>query len=451
MKLKIIAVSVAAALIVPTALAQNAERSSAEELQQLLNQIEQLKQRVLDLEQRVAQEQTASESANQEQEEAFAPRREVKNSALAARVERLEEDLENAENDPIRIGGAVRTQYVWEDYNDPIKDRGGDFDFDLIRIDYSGEIGDVVLSAQYRWFQYMDVVQHAWVGYNFTDNWQGQLGVTKVPFGNTPYNSNSYFFSSNFYVGLEDDHDMGAKMRYRDADWDFDIAFFKSDELGGADGLATNKSDRYAYDAVGLRVAGEGIYDDPAALAAETNSWALRGVRKWTLDELSSAEFGASLQWGDMNDGIDNVGERSAWALHGLYNYDRWTFMGQVSQYDYDMDVPDIGIVVGAYNYFDTIPSKATLYTANIAYSMPVKWGPVTNLTFYNDFSLMTDKRLYTEDTIMNVLGFAVAAGGLYTYFDLVTARNQPFVGGSMSGDAKDTNTRFNINIGYYF
>jgi len=115
------------------------------------------------------------------------------------------------------------------------------------------------------------------------------------------------------------------------------------------------------------------------------------------------------------------------------------------------MDTPNTGIVVGAYNYFDTIPTKATLYSANIAYSLPVKWGPVTNLTFYNDFSLMTDKRFYSEDTLMNVLGVAVSAGGLYTYFDLVTARNQPFVGGSMSGNATDTNTRFNINIGYYF
>lgn len=453
MKLNLIALSLALALATPLVSAQTATaQTSAEELQQLLQQLEQLKQRVIELEQRVAQEETVADAPQSEANEpAIAPRRKVKSSALAARVERLEEDVQEAKNAPIRIGGAVRTQFAWEDYNDAQKDRGGDFDFDLVRIDFSGEMGDVIVSAQYRWFQYMDAVQHAWVGYNFTKNWQGQLGVTKVPFGNTPYNSNSYFFSSNFYVGLEDDHDIGAKMRYRDEKWDFDIAFFKQDELGGADSLATNKSDRYAYDAVGIRLVGEGLYDDPLSLAAENNSWALRGVRKWTFDEISSAEFGASLQFGDMNDGLEDVGKRSAWAVHGVYNYDRWTFMGQVTQYDYDMDLTNQGIVVGAYNYFDTIPSKATLYAANIAYSLPVKLGPITNITFYNDFSLMTDKRFYSEDTLMNVLGFAVSAGGLYTYFDLVTARNQPFVGGSMSGSAKDTNTRFNVNIGYYF
>ncbi|CUA84534.1 hypothetical protein [Pseudidiomarina woesei] len=452
-KLTLVAAAVAASLTVLPAYGQD-ETTTEQELKMLLEQVEALKQRIVDLEKKIADKpaaQTQVSAQASEPSEDIAPRRQVKGQALAARVERLEEDVQEAKNDPIRIGGAVRTQYVWEDYNDPLKDRGGDFDFDLVRIDYSGQIGDVILSAQYRWFQYMDVVQHAWVGYNFTENWQGQLGVTKVPFGNTPYNSNSYFFSSNFYVGLEDDHDLGAKMRYRDENWDFDVAFFKSDELGGADSLASSKADRYAYDAVGVRLTGEGLYDTPVALAAETNSWALRGARKWTINDYSSAELGASLQWGDMNDGVDTVGDRTAWAVHGLYNYDQWTFMGQVTEYDYNLDLANQGLVVGAYAYYDTIPTKARLYSANIAYSMPVKIGPITNLTFYNDFSLMTDKRLYDEETLMNVLGVAVSAGGLYTYFDWVTARNQPFVGGSMSGEAKDTNTRFNINIGYYF
>ena len=63
----------------------------------------------------------------------------------------------------------------------------------------------------------------------------------------------------------------------------------------------------------------------------------------------------------------------------------------------------------------------------------------------------MTNKTGDLEDTVMNVLGVAVSAGGLYTYFDLVTAKNQPFVGGTLAGNSGDYNTRFNINIGYYF
>ncbi|MDN7138802.1 carbohydrate porin [Pseudidiomarina sp. 1ASP75-14] len=460
MKKQLLAICIGAVLSTPALAQQQGDSEvTATQLQEVMQQMQRLQKRVEELEAQLAAKQEQDVEVTEEialerspRAEEVAPRKRINaNTALQARVERLEEDIQAAENAPITIGGAVRTQFVWEDYNEGNKDRGGDIDFDLLRLDYSGTIGDVILSAQYRWFQYMESVQHAWVGYNFNDNWQGQVGITKVPFGNTPYNSNNYFFSSNFYVGLEDDHDAGIKLRYRDSEWDFDIAFFKNDEQGGVDGYVSNREDRYAYDPLGVRLSGEGIYDTPDLAVGESNSFAARVARKYALSDGRSFEWGLSGQMGKMNDGSDDVGDRSAFAVHGVYNVNRWTFMGQVSQYDYDMDMANEGIVVGAYAFYDTIPSKATLYTANIAYSLPVKIGPISNLTFYNDYSLMTDKRGGGEDTVMNVLGMAVSAGGLYTYFDLVTAKNQPFVGGSMAGNATDTNTRFNINIGYYF
>lgn len=464
MKKTMLAICVGALMSSPALAMQDSESATAAQLEKLLKQMEQLQSRVQELEEQLAEEREMkvekevvvvkeeSDKSATAESDAVAPRTGISHdSALSARMERLEDKVKEAENAPIRIGGAVRSQFVWEDYNEGNKDRNGDWDFDLIRIDYSGSIGDVILSAQYRWFQYMESVQHAWVGYNFDDNWQGQIGITKVPFGVTPYNSNNYFFSSNFYVGLEDDHDAGVKLLYRDDEWDFDIAFFKNDEQGGVDGYVSNRDDRYAYDPLGVRLAGEGIYDTPTLQVAEANSFAGRVARKYQFSDDRSFEWGLSGQFGQMHDGTNDVGDRSAYAAHGVYSVDRWTFMGQVSQYEYDMDMANDGIVVGAYAFYDTIPSKATLYTANVSYSMPVKIGPISNLTFYNDYSLMTDKEDGSEDTMMNVLGVAVSAGGLYTYFDLVTAKNQPFVGGSMVGDSNETNTRFNINIGYYF
>jgi hypothetical protein len=38
----------------------------------------------------------------------------------------------------------------------------------------------------------------------------------------------------------------------------------------------------------------------------------------------------------------------------------------------------------------------------------------------------------------------------LFTCFDYVTARNQPFIGGSMVGNG-EVEHRFKINFGYYF
>ncbi len=446
-----IALAVAASLSTTAVAADNQQQQlnlTAEQLAQLLQQMEQLQQRVTELEAKLAEQQQP-----QHDTEVLAPRQEIHNdSAITARVENLEEQLKTAQNAPITIGGAVRFQYAWDDYSAANQDRGGDFDFDLFRLDYSGTIGDVILSAQYRWFQYMNTIQHAWVGYNFSEQWQGQVGITKVPFGIMPYNSNSYFFSSNFYVGLEDDHDSGIKLLYRDAQWDFDIAYFKNDEQGGIDGGASNRFDRYAYDALGVRLSGEGVYDTPNVAISEHNTLAVRVARKYSLAAEQSLEWGLSAQSGKLVDSTHSVGSREAFAVHGVYRHNNWTVMTQVSDYRYHIDdISEDGIVVGAYAFYDTIPSKARLYTANIAYSMPVQIGPVSNLTFYNDYSLMTNKSGGYADTVMNVLGVAVSAGGLYTYIDWVTAKNQPFIGGTMVGNDDSTKTRININFGYYF
>ena len=58
----------------------------------------------------------------------------------------------------------------------------------------------------------MTVVKYAYLGYDFIDGWEAQAGITAVPFGNGPYNSHSYFFSTNYYVGLEDDFDLADAM-----------------------------------------------------------------------------------------------------------------------------------------------------------------------------------------------------------------------------------------------
>ncbi|WP_194757264.1 carbohydrate porin [Aliidiomarina indica] len=357
---------------------------------------------------------------------------------------------ESAE-DGISIGGAVRFQYVVADYNRPQRDRGGDLDFDLIRIDFNGRMGDVILSAQYRWFQYMEAVRHAYAGYDFSDEWQGQVGLVIQPFGVMPYNSHNYFFSTNFYVGMEDNPGAGLRVMRRSDEWDLDFAFIKNDELGGSTGFTRSLADRYAYDVVGVRLAGEDPFADPSQLASESNTFMVRAARKWQLAPEQSLEVGMSGQYGRFNDGVANIGDRQNIGIHAIYNTGPWEFQTQYAQYDYTFDMENAGVVVGAYAYFETIPSRADLWTANLAYSMPVQFGPISNLLWYNNYSLMTNKREFADDTWMNVLGVAVTAGGLYTYFDLVMARNHPFIGGSTGVDGGSTNTRFNINFGYYF
>ncbi|ACA86132.1 carbohydrate porin [Shewanella woodyi] len=378
-------------------------------------------------------------------------------AALKARIDQLESEkvapkseVEEKKDNSIKFGGAARFQYSYEDYSDSNKDRGGDLDFDLFRIDVDGNIGDILFSAQYRWFQYMNVIHHAWVGYNFDDTQQGKIGVTQVPFGILTYASNSYFFSSNFYLGLEDDYDLGLNYTYKTDANRLDLAFYKNDELGGLDGYVSDRSDRYAYDVVGVRLPGEGIYDVPTLEAAESNTFNARYVHNLTFNDVA-VELGASAQAGELDIAGAQDGDRFAAAIHGVVNYNRWNLKLQVTGYEYDVDGMDVEqMVVGAYHFYDSIPAEATTYIGNLAYSLPVSIGPISNLTFYNDYSLVTDKSADLEDTFMNVTGMAITAGGLYTYVDFVVAENQPFIGGSMVGNG-EVNKRVNINFGYYF
>jgi hypothetical protein len=352
--------------------------------------------------------------------------------------------------DGITVGGAVRVQYSFEDYVAGNRERAGDFDLDTVRLNLDGTVGEVILSAEWRYYQYMQVIHHAWVGYDFSEAWRAQLGVTRVPFGNQPYNSNSYFFDTTYYVGLEDDHDMGLLLHGKLAPFDLQIAFFKNDEQGGVDGFVSDRTERYSYDVLGLRPAGEGTFAEPTVPIGEANTFVLRAAWSGERGALKT-ELGLSALRGDLVDTADTVGSHRAGALHLKSSLARWTLMLQATRYEYRSDIDAERVAVGAYAFYDSIPAEAELYTANLAYAWPVQWGPVSSITFYNDHSLMSGKRGVGGITRMNVLGMGVAAGGLYTYFDLVTGRNQPFIGGSLGENAADANTRFNINVGYYF
>jgi hypothetical protein len=428
---RIALVAAAGYLITPASFA--ATPTETDDIKQQLNL---LKAQITALEARLAeQEQQQSELTEQQDQ-------------LASRQDTAKATDDSA--DGIKLGGAIRTNYSHTSYNDGNKNRGGDFDFDIFRLNLNGSIGDVLLNAEIRFFDYMTAVKYAYVGYQFTDDWQVQAGITKVPFGNWPYNSHNWFFSTNYYIGLEDDHDLGILFKREISDnWQLDLGFFKNDELGGVDGYVESRADRYSYDIVGTRLPGDGIYDDPAQPLGEYNTFSGRFGYHLSHGDVKT-ELGVSALAGGLHNGQTRAGDYNAWALHSNSYYHNWNLQLQYSKYHYDIDGVE-RMAVGAYAFYDSIAAEATSATVNLALSMTVEWGPVTGLQFYNNYGLVYDKSDGSRDTMMNVTGVSVAAGGFFTYFDLVHAKNQPFVGGSASGDSSETERRFNINVGYYF
>lgn len=97
----------------------------------------------------------------------------------------------------VTVGGALRFNYNYSDWKEGSKDRGGDFGFDVFRIDVDAAYKKIILDAEYRFYSKSSgggMLKSGWLGYAFTPQDEIQIGLTRVPFGITPYNSNSYFF-----------------------------------------------------------------------------------------------------------------------------------------------------------------------------------------------------------------------------------------------------------------
>ncbi|QTL34483.1 carbohydrate porin [Pseudoalteromonas viridis] len=377
-------------------------------------------------------------------------------ASLEDKVAQLESATKNADTSTetpekgVQVGGAVRFNYGMNSYDQDSERRGGDIDFDLVRINLSGEVADIGINAEVRFHDYMRVVKFAYLDYDITPQWQAQLGLAPVPFGNTPVASHSYFMTPNYFVGLEEDYDLGLVFKRAMKDnWQLDLAFFKNDDHGGIDGSAEDRKDRYSVDIVGLRSAGEGFYDAPGQKLAEYNT--LVGRFAYQIEHaLGETQFGLSALHGGLDNGINRAGDYQAWAVHASNRYEQWYFHLQHTEYDYQVD-ESTQLVVAANAMYDTIATKAASTTLGISYDMKVTLGPVSQLTLYNDFGVMHDKSDDSANTWMNITGMSVAAGPVFAYIDLVHAKNQPFVGGTLVGDSDDFERRFNVNIGYYF
>jgi hypothetical protein len=376
-------------------------------------------------------------------------------------IEEAEEGWQGFHVGPLRIGGALRFNYIYKDWDEDYKGLG-ELAFDTARINLDLDADQLVGSFEYRYYRdkFADghdysMLHHGWLGWKFDDHHEVQGGVMKVPFGILPYASHNWFFQLPYYVGFEDDYDLGFKFIGDYGPWNVQAAYYFQDEghyVGDSDDSA-----RYSYDLV--REGTEGN--------AEEDQLNFRLAYTFQHKEDYSTELGLSLMTGRVpnNNPLGSTGDRDAFAVHLNGYYDRWNVMLQVIRYDFDVEndpildaSPDGSFVtMGAYDAAYHVASKATIYTAGLAYTLPVDWGSIKSLTFYNDFSLMTKDESGFHDSLQNVIGCGVDASPFYIYIDVAMGWNHPWLGGDWTdglasgGQGTGWNTRFNINIGFYF
>ncbi len=356
----------------------------------------------------------------------------------------------------VKLGGALRYTYNLSSWKSGQQKRGGDFGFDVFRINAKAKYKGLKLNAEYRFYS-QDfggaMLKQGWIGYDFSSKNNLQIGLTQVPFGITQYNSHSWFFSMNYYVGLEDDHDMGLKYTHIDDKWEYAIAFFKNAEELSFGNNSDVSDSRYAYD---ISSSSEGTHRNK-----EINQLNVKIDRKLTTGNIEH-KIGISGQYGGVyNLDTEEVGDRYAWAAHYELKAGKFDVKAQVSKYKVNTKNPDGQnndvMAMTAYGYPYMVASEGTTYTIGAAYTVPVNWGPVSSLQFYNDFGML-DKAINTyKDSYMNVTGVLVTAGSIYTYVDYGQGKDQPWIGSAWTNGLSTGTTgaewenRFNINIGYYF
>ncbi|APD07594.1 hypothetical protein UJ101_02091 [Flavobacteriaceae bacterium UJ101] len=348
------------------------------------------------------------------------------------------------EKPEVRMGGSLRMNYRYDSWNDERQAEGGEFGFDVFQIETRVAYKKVKAFIDMRFMAENNggtMLKEGWVGYDFKNGDDIQVGQAQVPFGNLDYNSYSWYLSSLYSMGFEADYDMGVKYHHKGAKWDWQLAFFKN-----ADELFSNdpdiRDDRWSTDVVGDN--------------KEVNQ--LNGQLLYKIDkENAKHKIGVSAEVGQLyNRVIDQMGSHSAFAVHYSLDAKNIGFLAQAMTYDYNPKGDnDQFVEVGVFNYTYPMVSGGNIYSAALRYKWPVKGeGVLEAVDLYNEFSY-TDKRYGLTRTMMNTSGVHVKLGQVSTFIEYIAGSNHPYLGGGDNAlyDGTDTGWegRFNINIGYYF
>ena len=371
---------------------------------------------------------------------------------------------EDKDEDYVKIGGALRFniyQKGWvENKTQP------EMTIDTWRLNVTARKKGVDLNFEYRFYPTFGThfMKQGWIGYGLRDDLYMKLGVQQVPFGITSYASHSWWFQAPYYVGLEDDYDMGIKFDYSGFEnLDLTVAYYRQAEpegpiAGGDVTWGQAGAGRYSYDIT--PTAGKSI--------RELNQFNLRAAYHLG-DHL---ELGLSGQTGsNYNSVADEMSLSTAFAAHVVADVAGFNFKGEFVNYNYqavDDNGNDLDIVsMGAYGSSYDVATNANMYVAGLAYTIPVKFGPISSVQAYVDYTYVDKLNDSFVDTQHLIPGMMITAGNIYTYIDYAMGKNQPWLtesfGTGMGQGATDASnalipmkdlewqTRFNINIGYYF
>ncbi len=430
---KLITATVAAAstLCAPPLLAQT--QSNYQQMQKKVNA---LQKQVASLKTQVSAEQSSSGHSSQANAEAT--------------------QGSTASGDPLKLGGGVVTEYQYKGYGHGKP--GGDLKLDYFEVNAHGSVGKAITyGAEERFstsnFSNSLYLHYGWVAYHFGHDYQQQVkgGYFQVPFGNLPYGYQTFWGNLAYYAGFTDHQGAGLGYRYKNAGWRFDADFYKNDTLGQPSTYAGGvPTDGYENINTGnLRIAYTLNRGNPRHV---TFSLAGKGGQLYT----ASRDLGS--QWAGTA------------AMNG--HWGPWALQLQAVDYAYNVpaDATNSGnvalsrdsITAENYGYSYRMPGRGQIYSANLARSFHVSWGPIHKVELYDNYGYLDvggNGRFNsaalgatpnsTGNVQLNAAGAEFVAGPVYIWADVLTGRNSgmAFVGPNDG----HWHTRFNVAAAFYF
>ncbi|ATM08038.1 TPA: hypothetical protein ACTXAV_001444 [Raoultella planticola] len=357
------------------------------------------------------------------------------------------------------FGGALRANYRYEDWKGSNYRNPPHLRFDTFRIDSSGFYNHYFFDAGF-WFQdhRKYAVDRAYVGYRVDGNNNIQLGIPGKPFGLQPYPQFGWSYGIPFYLGFGVSAGSGVNYQYHDNNWSLDVAYFPWMEPENL---------RYAPDVGDYDRLKNTIYPTQHQQHNEKRDQVNVRIARNFHGGGWSNELGGSLALARLhNRETDDDGTFWAAGVHGMLHNGPWQLTSQLIRYQYDPKNPagvsDDTILMGGNGLTPAylIPAKATTASLNLARDVDVKWGTVSKLRFYNDYSVLWKDKSGWQDSQMNTLGVQVFALPVMFWVDLSWAKNVNPWGGALNSTGWTSTQsegsgkwyfRTNVNIGYYF
>lgn len=369
---------------------------------------------------------------------------------------------EPEKKDYLRLGGALRFNTAIENYENSNNALNTYAKLDTWFLSADASKSGFDLSLQYRFYPESKThfLHHGYIGYQLDDRWYAKLGVFQKPFGIADYASHSWWFQIPYYMGLEDTYNTGLGASYKEGKLTLDVAYFRQAAPKGS--ISSNSTDnsvgngRYSYAVVPTMGYADGEI-------VESNIRELDQINtRICYQVLKEVQIGASLQLGSIyNDALNKRKWGLTSAIHTVVDYNRWNFKGEVINYNYNAQANDGSkldiLQMAAYGAAYDVAAKGMIYTAGISYKIPVNKKFVNSIETYVDYSIVNKNKKGYHDTQHFIPGVLITSGPIYTHIDYAWGKNQPWLtsdfGQGLGAGSKDArwNSRFNINIGYYF